>query len=218
MGCVAKKRRSRVAKHSAGQRSDSILARSARRKLLDGIDPTQLELRALRRCENRAEKKLRWLYYETIPKGDWLAMSGRQSKTVNEQAIRYGLPIGDEEINLPEVVRALHDFFEQNKYRLAGEDSDEFGPVTPALERLREEKAAIARIQRLQMEKQLVDRIEMRTCLGQIAGRIRQFGEQLQQAYGADALEWLNDVLDDCQRTVMGTLGMERLEEQDPPE
>ncbi len=47
-------------------------------------------------------------------------MSGRQAKVLQEQAARYGIPFGGSTIDLPEVVRALHDFLANAKYQLRG--------------------------------------------------------------------------------------------------
>ena len=49
-------------------------------------------------------------------------MSGRQTKVINEQAARYDLPFGGPTIDLPDVVRALHDFLAKHAQRLASGD------------------------------------------------------------------------------------------------
>ncbi len=70
-------------------------------------------------------------------------MSGRQTKVINEQAERYGIPFGGATINLPTVVRALHDFLADNAVKLARDDDPLMqGVGSPALERYREERAA----------------------------------------------------------------------------
>lgn len=52
-------------------------------------------------------------------------MSGRQTKVLNEQAERYGIPLGGRTINLPAVVRALHEFLARNARKLS-EDAAAF--------------------------------------------------------------------------------------------
>lgn len=45
---------------------------------------------------------------ECVPKGTWHAWSGRQPKVLNEQADRYGIPIGGPTIRLRDVARWIH--------------------------------------------------------------------------------------------------------------
>ena len=97
-------------------------------------------------------------------------MSGRQTKQINEQAQRYGIPFGGKTVNLPEVVRALHDFFADNAVKLArDEDPLMQGSGSPALERYREERAAMARLDRLEREGNLLPRDEVRESLGRVS-------------------------------------------------
>lgn len=60
------------------------------------------------------EEQLRWKHYCSISAKHWKAMSGRQTKTLIEQSGRYGIPFSGAVINLPDVVKALHDFFAEN--------------------------------------------------------------------------------------------------------
>ena len=62
---------------------------------------------------------------ETVTKGTWVKWSGRQHKTLGEQAARYGVPIGGATISLPEVARWLHDFLARNARRLKAAEADE---------------------------------------------------------------------------------------------
>jgi hypothetical protein len=116
------------------------------------------------------EERTRWQYYAAIPQKHWRQMSGRQTKVLNKQAERYGIPFGGASISLPAVVRALHDFLADNAQKLAREDDELMsGAATPALERYREERPALARLDRLEREGKPVDRDAVRVALGQIA-------------------------------------------------
>ena len=102
---------------------------------------TKEERRLLKRHESEKEERLRWQYYASIPQKHWRNMSGRQTKVINEQAQRYGIPFGGASINLPAVVRALHDFLADNAVKLARDDDELMqGNGSPALERYREER------------------------------------------------------------------------------
>lgn len=71
---------------------------------------------------------------------------------------------------------------------------------SPALEEYRRERAMLARLERLEREGQLVRRDVIHQHLTRFASAIRQAGEQLQKAFGADAGEILAEAIDDAER------------------
>jgi hypothetical protein len=192
---------------------DKQLAATAYKKVMAGEEPTAQERAALGRYERQQEEQRRWTYYAAIPQKHWRQMSGRQTKVLNEQAQRYGLPFGGPTINLPEVVRALHDFLAVNARKLADDDDDLLHAEgsSPALERYREERAQIARLDRLEREGQLVPRDSVRQGLGQIAALLRAAGESLQRECGPEARQILDEALDDARREIERQFGPEPL-------
>ena len=76
--------------------------------------------------------------YRSIPQADYKLMSGRQNKTLHEQAARYGLPFNRASIDLTELLPALHQFLADNAAVL-GKDPEGIlgGPETDNLDRLR---------------------------------------------------------------------------------
>jgi hypothetical protein len=192
----------------SGGVSDAIdreLAAAALRKRQAGQQPNTQELRALRRIEREREERDRWRYYRSIPQKHWREMSGRQARTINEQAIRYGLPFGGRHVDLTELVPALHEFLAANARKLAGEEGSDplmSGVASPALERYREERAKLARLDRLERERSLLPRESIHDGLTQIASILRAAGETLQRQFGPDALDVLHGALDDAQKTI----------------
>ncbi len=75
------------------------------------------------------------------------------------------------------------------------------------MERYREERAAIARLDRLEREGQLMPRDQTREALGRIATVIRAAGDSLQRQFSAAAAEILYEALDDAQREIDHTFG-----------
>src|SRR6186997_2406488 len=150
----------------ASARVDHDLVASAYRKVVNKQELSRAEQTALKRWEKEKEERLRWQYYAAIPQKHWRAMSGRQTKVINEQALRYDLPFGGATVNLPAVVRALHDFLAENAHKL-NKDDDELlqGNGSPALERYREERALLARLDRQEREGQLLPREVTRIAL-----------------------------------------------------
>lgn len=166
-------------------------------------DLTGEEKDVLRRHEKAKEERLRWQYYRSIPQKHWREMSGRQTKVLNEQAVRHGIPFGGATIDLSAVVKALHDFLAENKHKLARDDDDLMsGPGSPALERYREERAALARLVRLEREGELLPRDLVRQSLSKTAAIIRLAGETLQKQFGEAAAEVLYEAIGDAEAEI----------------
>jgi hypothetical protein len=204
---------------SGGGGVDRRLATEAYRKVLSGRELTVREQTALKRFEKEKEERLRWQYYASIPQKHWRDMSGRQAKIINEQALRYDIPFGGATVNLPAVVRALHDFLADNAHKLASDDDVLMqGNGSPALERYREERAAIARLDRLEREGQLLPRDEVREALGRIAAIVRGAGDTLQRQFGQAAADILLEALDDAGREIERSFeGSEEAFDPTPP-
>ena len=175
-------------------------AARAYRKVMAGEKLSRSEQAALRRFEKEKEETQRWQYYKSIPQKHWREMSGRQAKVLYEQAERYSIPFGERTISLPDVVRALHDFFKRNAVKLSADDVLLTGESSPALERYRAERALLARLDRLERERVLVNRQEIREGLSRIASVLRTAGDTLQRQYGPGALEILNEALAEAER------------------
>ena len=196
--------------NDAASRVDADLVARAYRKVMDKQELSKDERRALKRHEADKEERLRKQYYASIPQKHWREMSGRQAKVINEQAQRYGIPFGGATINLPAVVKSLHDFLADNAVKLArDEDPLMQGTGSPALERYREERALMARLDRLEREGELLPRDEVREALGRVSSILRSAGDTLQRLYGMGALEVLCEALDDAEREVDRCFGEE---------
>jgi hypothetical protein len=193
----------------AASRVDGPLIAGALRKVANRQELNREERAALRRYEKQKDERLRWERYASIPQKHWREMSGRQTKVINEQADRYSLPLGGPVINLPKLARALHDFLAENALKLAKEDDPLLagGGNSPALERYREERAALARLDRLEREGELLPREQVRESMGRIAAMLRAAGDTLQRQFGPAAVEILYEALDDAGREVDRSFG-----------
>lgn len=186
---------------------NEVVAR-AYQKVLARQELTEAEHKALKRHEKSKEERLRWQYYRSIPQKHWRTMSGRQTKVLNEQAVRYGIPFGGAAIDLPAVVKALHDFLADNAQKLARDDDVLLqGGNSPALERYREERAEIARLDRLERQRELLPRHEVKEALARVAMMFRGAGEALLRQYGTSAGEILFEAIDDAQQEIDRTFG-----------
>jgi hypothetical protein len=116
-------------------------------------------------------------------------------------AADYGIPFGGPTINLLKVVKALHNFLAANPRKLSTDDDLlGSGAPSPALERYGEERATIAKLDRMERERQLVRRDNVRIGLTRIANILRPAGDVLTQHYGPGAAEIVTDPLCDAER------------------
>ena len=87
---------------------DRDLALAAMEKKKAGETPSVREVAALKRIEVARAAQERDFHLKNCPKGVYLRMAGRQAKVVNEQATRYGLPLGGQIVDIGAVVQAFH--------------------------------------------------------------------------------------------------------------
>ena len=81
------------------------------------------------------------------------------------------------------------------------------GDGSPALERCREEKAKIAKLQREQMELDLLPRDDLLSAFLAGAAVLRAAGERLQRECGEDASRILSEAIDDAERISLERVG-----------
>lgn len=177
------------------------LVRSAVIKRMDKMPLSQAEERAVKKFEKAEAEKRRWAVYESIPKKDFVAMTGRQVKVLNEQAARYGLPMGGATIHLPNFLSALSGFLAKHWARFEKEiDQDALmtGGNTPALEQYRTHKAELARLDVLARKRELLPREEVRAGMLRVAAVYRESSAILVRMFGPEAAKVLADMNDDA--------------------
>jgi hypothetical protein len=188
---------------SAASQVDRELVKRAYQKYMANEELSAAERAALKRYEREKEERQQWRHYTSIPQKHWRQMSGRQTKVLQEQAERYDLPFGGATVNLPELVRKLHNFLAANALKLSREDDLLMqGAPSPALEDFRRERATMARLDRLERENQLIPRDQARQVLGRMAMIQRSGGEGFGKQYGPAALAMFNEILDDLAQEV----------------
>ena len=158
-------------------------------KILRREKLTVQEQQAVARHEKQREEELRWKFYRSIPQKHWREMSGRQTKVLHEQAALYGLPFGAAKIDLPEVVRRLHDLLALRGRQLLADPHDPSSgrADSPALERYRDERARIAQLDRLERESELIPSAAVQQFLIRLASLLRTAGEKLRAQFGPEA-------------------------------
>ncbi len=194
---------------SSGELADRHLAASALRKRAIAERPTREEAAALRRIEKQREATERSRHYKSIAPREYRQMSGCSDKVRLEQAERYRLPLQGPEINLYELLPAVHRLLadiSRGKFRLAAGDAPDpllTGANSPALEEYRRERTKLVRLERKSKERMLVDRETMHSVLAIVASRFRRAGDQLQKHFGPDAHKILEEAIDDAERETL---------------
>ena len=187
-------------------------AAEALRKQKAGQKPSPGELSALTKLRGMREEEERWRYYQTVPKKHYVRMSGRQHKILDEQAVRYGIPLMGAVVDLPKVITWLHDFLAENGpllIRTVGQENLLAGDVqdSPALEKLREVTFRLKQLELEEKKRNLLRRDQIHEGFSSFAARIRSCGDQLQKKFGPDALEVLNAALEGGEQDILALLG-----------
>ncbi len=178
---------------AGGGRIDAGLVQAAIRKRAAGQPLTVRETSALAKLEKDREERDRWRFYRAVPQKHLREMSGRQTKQINEQAERYGLPIGGPEVDLTKFFPALFRFLADNAAKLAAD--------TPLADTaLEKQRAVTTRLKELDLQEregQLIARGEVHDFLMRLAIVLRSAGELLARHHGQDAQQILNEALAD---------------------
>ena len=184
---------------------DRKLADAATRKLDSDTLPNAREAEALRRLERESRKdQLREIVRE-LPKWLWIECSHRQAGQINRQAARFGLPLDGRTVDLFKLAPALHDLLARHGSKLlANDDTDTLltGPNSPALERFREERWRLARLDRLERERVLLPRDDVHEFVTKLAAILRGASERLERKFEYEALAIIDEALDNYDRLV----------------
>jgi hypothetical protein len=128
-----------------------------------------------------------------VSKAEYLRGSGRLQHVIDSQAQRYDLPISTRKIELWSVIRRFHDLLAEFARRRELDDS------RPAMKLYREERALIARYDRLARESNLLPRDLVQLVLSRLAATLRGAGEKLGQRKslsGDAAQQILNEAIE----------------------
>ena len=187
------------------EQCDAEVVRRAATKRAAGDSLNRTEAAQLRRWQDIADEERFYDYCRRIPQRAWRVLCAKQTKQLNDQADRYGLPLGGPFVDLADLVPALFAFLADNARRLASPESDDpllAGASSPALEEYRRERTLISRLERQRMEKTLFDRVELHEFMANLVEMLRSAGDTLQRQYGPAAADVLNETIDEFGRRV----------------
>lgn len=204
---LARGRASAVERLSAATRRR---AAEAKQKRAEGKKLTGHDQAAIERLERATLADVLWQRcYQAIPKGDYVRLSGRPHKVVDEQGQRYGLPVLGDTIDLGELLGWLHDFLAEHKYVLGSSIDDPL--LAGASQALKDEyvrqqiaeKAQRTRLAELEVQERegaLIVRDVVHDFLAEVAGIVRRVAEAIQKHYGPEAHDIVAEGIDDINR------------------
>ena len=146
------------------------------------------------------DEETRWKLYRSIPKSDWETLCGRDRTTLRQQANRYGFPIGKGSVDLQKFLSYFSDWLAENQGRLRSTKGGEDHPKIKAEIRLKEASAREKELAVAERLGQTISRSRVHEMLTILAGTLKDAGERLEKHHGTEALEILNDSLDEFER------------------
>jgi len=190
--------------------TDDQLAANAREKQARGESPSHREAQALERNKRLQRDQLRLALIRSVPKKVYCQLTGRQPRTVNDQADKYGVPLRGDSVDLGAVVEWLHDFLAKHGRAIRSQSPDDL-LLEGASQELKDEyirqqivekraKARLAELDLAQRAGELVTAASIHELLTRFASILRRKGEALQRRFGPDAQRIMDEGLDDCDR------------------
>ena len=157
-------------------------------------------------------------YIKNFPKREWVRLSGRQYKVLNEQGERYGLScLTEPDIDLTVLPRQLHDLLTKIAKKWDDLDTEEGldGPASPWLEKYREQRAKQERLKLQQMRGELLP-VDFVTEFWQRAcAQIRAAGFKLEKKFGEEAKLMIDEAIDNIVNDSMNSLGKVQVEPEE---
>jgi hypothetical protein len=133
---------------------------------------------------------------QRVPQSLWRQWSGRQWKTLSEQAKRYGFPLDAEGIDLPLFVQWFHNFLSTNAKKLNAKPRKRVD-ASPWLEKCREERARLLEIQRHTAEESYLSIEPIRQFHNEIAAIRLRTRERLELHFDGDDRDFVAEQFED---------------------
>jgi hypothetical protein len=181
---------------------DQDLLRSAAAKRREKKQLNRAEAAVVRKAQAHQEERDRWKFYQSIPQKHWVQMSGRQAKVLREQAELYGIGFADAVIDLPRVVRQIHDFFAKHFRRFMQPMDATEEAVQGCSQSVKDEyvrtQIELNRLKIAQHKRELVPLEEFRLHMVRLGAKLNGGAERIQRCdSGSEAHAVLMELLDE---------------------
>lgn len=173
--------------------TEAELAKAASRKIAAGEKLTVRESRVWDKAERLHRERQIASVASGIPISVLATWTGRGSDNLQRAAKTYGLPCGDEQVKLPELLRAMFDLIASNAGALRVDPDDDSLALadesSPALERLRMAKAKRAELELEEMRGDLVRKADVAALVSSVASAVRDGLATLERDHGQQAAD-----------------------------
>jgi len=178
---------------------DTVAALEAKLKQAKGENLSKSEESLIRNYDHEIALSVRDDVLLNLPKGIYCKLSSRGQKIVDEQAVRYDIPIDGAKIDLYQVLKRFHDILAQwgpTIRELEGEEG------SLRMEKLRKEIELLERRSKSidldikNKQDEFIDRNTLRVRMEWLANKLRSVSERLGKRFGPDAQRLLNTALE----------------------
>lgn len=177
---------------------DTVAALEAKLKQAKGFTLTTGEEALIRRYDTEVAEDIRDGLLLNLPKGVYCKLAGRHQRVVDDQAVRYEMPIDGPKIDLYQVVKKFHDILGEwgpTIRELQGEEGSlRIEKMKEEIELLKKRSKAID-IDIKNRQSEFIDRATLRIRMEWLANKLRGFSERLGRRFGGDAQALFNTLL-----------------------
>lgn len=174
---------------------DTVVALEVKLKQAKGVELTKAEESIVKAYDEQVVLSVRDDLLLNLPKGVYCKLASRHQRVVDDQAVRYQLPIDSAKIDLYQAVRRFHDLLA------------EWGPAIKELqgaegllrtEKLRKECELLDKknksmdLDNKRKEDEFISRDALRNRMDWLANKLRTVSERLGKRFGSEAQVLLN--------------------------
>lgn len=174
---------------------DTVLALEAKLKQAKGVELSKAEESIVKAYDEQVVLSVRDDLLLNLPKGVYCKLASRHQRVVDDQAVRYQLPIDSAKIDLYQTVKRFHDLLAEwgpAIKELQGEEG------TLRTEKLRKECELLDKknksldLDNKRKEDEFISRDALRNRMDWLANKLRTVSERLGKRFGSEAQVLLN--------------------------
>lgn len=177
---------------------DTVAALEAKLKQAKGLILTTSEEALVRKYDIQVAEDVRDDLLLNLPKGVYCRLAGRHQRVIDDQAVRYDMPIDGPKIDLYQVLKKFHDILGEWGPTIRELQGEEGSLRTEKLRKeieLLERRSKAIELEIKSKQNEFIDRATLRIRMEWLANKLRGFSERLGKRFGGDAQVLFNTLL-----------------------
>jgi hypothetical protein len=177
---------------------DTVAALEAKLKQARGHVLTTSEASLVKRYDEAVVIEVREDLVLNMPKGVYCKLAGRHQRVVDDQAVRYEMPIDGPKIDLYQVLKRFHDILGEWGPTIRELQGEEGSLRTEKLRKeieLLERRSKSIELDIKNKQNEFIDRATLRIRMEWFSNKLRSFSEKLGRRFGGDAQVLFNTLL-----------------------